>query len=184
MFQYPLRVFIILRCFCLLLFSSPPTENIRDAKHGWLMATHNALCHGHAFKCQLGYCDRWCLEGPRTWGVLGLGHVKTDGQTDILSSWQYDKDSPAPALRHPWVQQQGRAHPPIFLPTVQSHCCASHEVHSRKLGRVGRAVTHRLPSNRTALIVWQQTLRLTLWWKTPHGACRDCSTRQTAIRFN
>lgn len=97
--------------FLLVALLTPPTENIRDAKHGWLMATHNALCHGHAFKCQLGYCDRWCLEGPRTWGVWGLGHVKTDGQTDILSSWQYDKDPPCPCPQAPVGAATGPGRP-------------------------------------------------------------------------
>lgn len=121
----------------------PPIENICDAKHGWRMVTHNALCNGHAFKCQLGYCDKWCLEGPRTRGLWGLWHVKTAGQSvtlmDVLSPWQYDKSPPHP--RNPRVQQQVALqyfYPPPSPPSLlllHPSPVATHEVHSQNWKR-------------------------------------------------
>lgn len=63
------------------------------------MVTHNALRHGLAFKRQLGYCDKWCLEGPRTRGVWSLWYVKPPKLrctlTDISPPSQYSEFRPA-----------------------------------------------------------------------------------------
>ena len=57
-------------CFCC------PTENICDAKHGWHLASHNALCHGPTLQRQLGYRDKRCLDWTRAHRVRSL-RVKT-----------------------------------------------------------------------------------------------------------
>lgn len=76
------------------------TENICDAKHGWCIPTHHALCHGLALECQLANCDKRCLEGPGTGGVWLLGHVKIkmrkDGIDNTLAIWH---DAHAPKAR-------------------------------------------------------------------------------------
>lgn len=92
-----------------------PTENICDAKYGRFMATHNALCHGHKFECQHGYCDKWGLEGPRTWGVWGLWRVKTAVQSVWWLKCYHHGNmmSPRPSQR-PTGAATGRANSNIF----------------------------------------------------------------------
>lgn len=146
----------------------PPIENICDAKHGWRMVTHNALCYGHAFKCQLGYCDKWCLEGPRTRGLWGLWHVKTAGQSVnadgcfiTVAIWQ----SP-----HPTQETMGAAtgkgqlsniftHIPALALLLHPSPVAIHEVHLQNwkqwqasdhlwpLKAGEQELTHRLSAN-------------------------------------
>lgn len=87
-------------------------ENLCDAKHGWCIPTHNALCHGLALKCQLGNCDKWCLEWPGTGGVWLLRHVKVKRSLkkkenmEMLTHWQYDMTPvhPKPGYISRWAQ--------------------------------------------------------------------------------
>lgn len=89
-------------------------ENLCDAKHGWCIPTHNALCHGLALKCQLGNCDKWCLEWPGTGGVWLLRHLKVKRSLkkkkienmEMLTHWQYDMRPvhPKPGYISRWAQ--------------------------------------------------------------------------------
>lgn len=94
------------------------TENICDAKHGWCVATHNALCHGYAFKCQLVYCDKWCLEGSRT-RIWCLWHVKARCSRCSMTSFLSPCPRPVSEITAPAVGLVGSL---VFLPVLQS-CC-------------------------------------------------------------
>ena len=111
---------ILLFCVCC------PTENICDAKHGWHLATHNALCHGPTFQCQLSYRDKRCLEWPRAPWVRSLGvktYFLTHSSMDIY--WPSDMDTLCRILataRHTLqVDQPSALYDCVPLPQLNDH---------------------------------------------------------------